>query len=207
MTNLDTKDSLPTLGAGVFASGADRGSLAQLDDDCEHPFVRRGMGFKEAGDRLVEAIVSRRARPFLIAPAICFLYRHHLELMLKALIRVYRVLAGSTPAYPEVHNLLELWNELSRLLCQSSGSPMVSGSAEAEACLLALERLDPNGELSRYGVTKKGKATIPRNTRLNLRTMRDLIERTSFFLDSHYSRAHVLLEARREARRNSDYGP
>jgi hypothetical protein len=84
-------------------------------------------GYRRGADILVQHVVNqRRDQDFLVFPII-FLYRHHLELALKRIIRrsprlLYRDLTQEEKSHLDKHRLDLLWQDL---------KPMFSGICEA----------------------------------------------------------------------------
>lgn len=75
----------PQKGDTLFASGIDWESEALIDQPWNSILVY-ALGYKDAADLVVAGVQSRDIAPDLAVYPACFLYRHYLELMLKALI-------------------------------------------------------------------------------------------------------------------------
>jgi hypothetical protein len=62
-------------------------------------------GYKHAGDLLVQHVIdTRNHRDTLVFP-IVFNYRQYIELRLKELILIGRILSDESPEFPPTHNL------------------------------------------------------------------------------------------------------
>lgn len=125
-------------------------------------FTAHASAWKEGGDVLVDhALRGARGQLDYYFPVICFLYRHHLELQLKLLIRMAcRVTGRPLPDDLTVNHSLE------RLLLQLDerlDGLDVGGACHPDArdMLLELDRLDPNGQRFRYLTRKDGGSAIP----------------------------------------------
>ncbi len=66
-------------------------------------------GYKDASDILVKNIIENNLRPGAKIMPIIFLYRHYIELSLKAIIKYGNQLFNIKHDYPKIHNISELW--------------------------------------------------------------------------------------------------
>lgn len=108
-------------------------------------------GYRLAADRLIADVESLTLgqRNALLYP-ILFLYRQHLELMLKYIILVGQRLRHEAARPPLHHRLRELWGEGKRVLRERS-IPLTSGDlGRAEEAIAELGGLDPSSDLFRY---------------------------------------------------------
>jgi len=116
------------------------------------------LGFKEAGDVLVEFVTAGEKyswheaffRPVLL------LYRHYLELELK-----YWTIMLKGKLRKREHSLKELWSGLRPLIepfCRSKGDQNLL--AQVERVVLEFHQYDPSGQESRYTRTTKDTPTL-----------------------------------------------
>lgn len=78
---------------------------------CGDNFAKYIAGYKDAADILVKNIIDNNLRPGDKIMPIIFLYRHFIELSLKAIIKYGNQLFNIRHRhdYPQIHNISELW--------------------------------------------------------------------------------------------------
>lgn len=142
------------------------------------------MGYKMAGDTLVQYIAdNNRDQDFLVYP-IAFLYRQYLELRLKELIFVSSMLLDQDAEIPKTHNLISLWRQA------RPNFESVWPDAETKGHLAAIEdrikelcELDSGSYAFRYPEDTRGTATLAGMVHINLKQLRDVIQGISHVLD------------------------
>ncbi len=147
-------------------------------------------GFKRAADMIVDAAPTDGLNPDDLFFPVAFLYRHHLELMLKDVIRLgvqVGALTGCEESLGE-HNLHKLWNKAKQLLQvmwpDSSGEDLTA----AEQLILEFHRLDPSGQAFRYVRNTKGVPHLQgAPDRVDLTNMKATMQAVSSFLDALYA--------------------
>lgn len=141
-------------------------------------------GYKEAADRLVAGIDAGQGKvDFLVFP-ILHLYRHYLELSLKANIRMCQVLLDvQRPTLKEArkdsiraaqgHDLSGLWDYLQELV------PGIYPDVEEiyitgiNRVIKAFAALDPAGDQTRYPLDRQENQSLPKLKEVNLRQLAD----------------------------------
>jgi hypothetical protein len=157
--------SWPKPGGIPFQSKGDDNLKAMIDwiglyD--EESFAR---GFKAAADLVVNAVPGATGEDFPFFPdqyffPVAYLYRHCLELQLKALLRTGFGLVSVNDDLLGSHNLHQLWNKARELLeVRWSGAPKDPLDA-AEQVILNFHRLDGSGQEFRYPRAKEGKKSL-----------------------------------------------
>ena len=107
-------------------------------------------GYKDAADLLVDHTGMERDARKLGYPVL-FLYRQHLELALKALVRDCRLFVGLDEVFPKTHRIDELWKICCGLLNEISPGMASNEEVLHTSRLIAdLCRVDPNSEAFRY---------------------------------------------------------
>jgi hypothetical protein len=141
------------------------------------------MGYKEAADLLVAQVETTGRRADKLGYPIVSLYRHHLELVVKSLIRVCCHLLGRDQDFPKHHRLDELWQMCAGLLRELS--PGASGGNLQKITRLFHEfrALDPNADAFRFPEDTSGNAALASRIDINLSEVRDIVEKMAFFLD------------------------
>jgi len=147
-------------------------------------------GFLMAGDRLVDHLVGIAAEDALIYPVV-YLYRHFLELQLKAQILFCQPrLSGKTTKDVQSfkpkrldnnHSLRNLWEILDGIYPKFADErPNIT--AAFESLLFELDALDPNSQAPRYALDKKGNQTFMGVQALDLVTFKAGVHKMSHYL-------------------------
>lgn len=107
-------------------------------------------GYKEAADILVAHTQATGRRYDKLGYPILFLYRQHLELVIKSLILTGCNLLGRSPDFPKHHHLDQLWRWFADLLREIQ--PNASGDEVKEITRLLDEfcKVDPKSLAFRY---------------------------------------------------------
>ena len=99
---------------------------------------------------------------------------------------------------PRTHNLADLWNTAEPLL-QKIEPGSSTTYADVRTCLAKFTAMDPGSETFRYPVTAAGAPTLPEDLyHLDLKQLREVVERLSGFLDGASEQALVYLDYKAE---------
>jgi hypothetical protein len=147
------------------------------------------LGYRTAGDALVERIANTRADQDSLVYPIVFCYRQYLELLLKADLREGRACFGlATPSSRNDplndHELMPLWQELRPLLDRRwpDGGPEPD---YVEDALRQFDTVDRRSFAFRYPTDKRGRQSLPADMlRLNLRNLAEVVGRIGTFLEA-----------------------
>ena len=133
-----------------------------------------------------------RNQDILIYPII-YLYRHHIELMLKRLIVVGAYILDRTTSETEnrhlgKHFLHFLWEDFRLILtevCKKAGWTPPSGAdvEGATSYIHQLKAVDAEGEESRYPRSKKGEPHLKNLKHINIRVFAEAMERLADFIE------------------------
>ena len=118
-------------------------------------------GYKLAVDLLLERVSRPEAEAFLnrVRFPLLFLYRHHIELLLKSVIKHGSWIDGGNPP-PSTHCLGDLW-KTGRAAVEKHWPGVECDALDAtESCVQELAKFDPNGTTFRYPTDKKGKPML-----------------------------------------------
>lgn len=147
----------------VFCGDADWQANACLNWTHD-PLELYATGYKEAGDRLVEFVLTNaKDQDFLIYP-IVFLYRQYVELRLKEIIREGQILLEEGNAFPTHHKICDLWSDAKKIAMKTSD--IIAGESEppnleyAEHVIKEFSNIDPDSISFRYPTTRKGDKNI-----------------------------------------------
>ncbi|HVB99085.1 MAG TPA: hypothetical protein VNJ12_07110 [Candidatus Dormibacteraeota bacterium] len=147
----------------LFGPGEDFEANACISHWIEVDYVYTS-GFRRAGSRLAQHVCETGSdQDFLVYP-IVYLYRHHVELVLKAIVRVAVALLDREPTEGDHkalggHDLSRLWDTARPLLnpvCALVPNPPFPDDdlLGIDAYIRQLHEHDPKGESFRYATTK-----------------------------------------------------
>jgi len=182
----------------------------------EHGYTE---GYRRGARLLVEHVIEhQREQDYLVYPVI-FLYRHHIELALKNLIRhtpylIDRPLTTEEEKHLERHRLDLLWQDLKPMfaaVCKAAGWDRLDAADEegVDSYIRQLTALDPDSFSFRYTRSKKGAPSLPSELkRINLRHFAEMVERLADYLDGLDMAVSVLEEGKMEmeAEYRASYG-
>src|SRR5713226_2193184 len=139
-------------------------------------------GYKDAADFLMDhggTEVDFRK----VGYQILFLYRQHLELVLKDLIRDCRSLLGWDEAFPKTHRIDELWRLCLNLLQEISPGMCDNEEMQHTTRLMAeFCKVDPTSEAFRYPENRDGNP--PRfDVDIDLSRVKDVVGKISLLVD------------------------
>ncbi len=166
-------------------------------------------GYRRGAYLLVEYVNEHgRDQDFLLYP-IVFLYRHHIELALKAILRdaPYVLDRRPTPAeikHSQKHRLDLLWQDVKPIfddVAKAAGwNTLARNDKEGiDSCIRQLTELDPDSMSFRYSRSKEGSPLLPAElTCFNLRHFAELMEKLAEYLDSLNMALSVLRDAKAE---------
>lgn len=180
-----------------FAPGEDWWHNACLNFSFE-PWVGYAGGYKRAGHIMVAYVeANRRDQDYLVYP-ILFNYRQYIELTLKWLIRDARQLLDEPGGTPAGHTLENLWNTTRPLLrrIEPRGEKDLDN---VEGCINRFAEVDPTSQAFRYPVDMAGEPSLPGLSQINLRQVRDVVERMSGLFDGALSQISALLDCKWDA--------
>ena len=129
------------------------------------------IGYRRAGDVLVEQAAAQGGAPDLLVYPIVFCYRQYLELELKDLIKIIRRVDGLEHAPLKTHNLVALW-KVARDLLDLRDHADTSDLDHAGDILRQFNEVDPGSMTFRYARDIEGARTLPDDLRrINLETL------------------------------------
>jgi len=145
-------------------------------------------GFKGAADKVIQDIEGGRCRGYpdhLFYP-VAFLYRHYLELIIKALgRRALRLLGRNVGKGLQGHDPQKLWIKTRRLLEELFPDEDRKILNDTERIILQFDELDKTGQNFRYAKDRSGKPTL-RNApkRVDLANLRKVMSCAANFFDA-----------------------
>lgn len=139
-------------------------------------------GYKRAANELVLRINETGQNQDVFVYPIVFLYRHHLELLLKVIIDTGRRLLDEGTGFPTHHKLNNLWPLAKGIIKKvwSAGDP--KEFAFVEHIINEISLVDPGSMSFRYPKDKEGKSSLPNITHINTRHLCEMINKASDLL-------------------------
>ena len=142
------------------------------------------VGYKRAGEILVEAVVkSRKDHDSLVFP-IAFVYRQYLELRLKQLIRDSKRLLDDTSGFPATHKIAELWKICRPLLNEVELNVGEQVLDAIEELITEFAKVDEDSYAFRYPTDTKNNPSLPDLSYVNLPNLAEVIKKMANFLEA-----------------------
>lgn len=142
------------------------------------------IGYKAAGDILVEHVAQHEIEADTLVFPIVFCYRQYLELLLKGVLADARRYYDVDDPAPSGHSLLVLWKPL-RLLLARRWPDDPSDLNAVEDGLRQFDAVDRGSYAFRYATTPAGESSLPPEfQQINLRNVGEVVERIGVFLES-----------------------
>jgi hypothetical protein len=153
-------------------------------DPYGHTLYHIATCYKDAADALARTAAPNTSDLFLdraILP-IVFLYRQHIELLLKDIIDIARRIEGEGSGYPKNHNLKNLWDNAIRLLRQHYGQDTPKELDYVQACVDEFQHHDPGSMAFRYPTDRDGLPNLRDLMHIDLRNLYEVMDRLSCLL-------------------------
>ena len=169
-----------------------------------------GFMYRESAERLIDLACDAPGLLNVHAMPAVFLFRHYVELSLKDMISVGRVLDDQPGGFPDIHGLAQLWSELRTLLRR------IGDDADDDAMLLdvveemitELDKADPGSMAFRYprGRQQAGRPSLleAEYEYFDMRAFRDQARRLAHFLDGSSTQLDEWMAIKRDLDR--EYG-
>lgn len=166
-------------------------------------------GFRRAALQLTERMCEQPVDQDSIVYPIVYLYRHHVELMLKDIFRLTADLleisvSGSQVKHLGRHDLAQLWSMVRPMLdpvCKLVGSDLLP-SADLDgidAYMRQLNAHDPRGESFRYARSRDATRTLGADlVHINIRSFAIQMEKLADYLDGLENWLAMLIDGRNE---------
>jgi len=156
-------------------------------------------GYKKAADILVKRVNKTAiSQDYLIYP-IVFLYRQHIELILKNLIHLGRELYDEGSGYPTHHKINDLWPIVKGYARKTKNNKDHKEFSFIEHIIKELSDTDPQSMSFRYAKDKYGEPSNPKISQINIRHFGETINEVSEFLETLEFCLNALLEGKYDA--------
>ena len=167
----------------LFVPGEDYWMNAWLDryPDLTELYI---VGYKEAGDTLVNSVANRGGSADSLIFPIVFLYRHYIELRLKSLLQEgHLLLAREYKPNPE-HKLSKLWRKVRRILIEIWPDENENDLEEFDSLVAQFEQVDPRSTTFRYPKDLDGNNSVKiQSPIINLKNIKDVIGSMAIILE------------------------
>lgn len=190
----------------LLASGSDWHNNACLNYMPDHGTAYTE-GYRRAADILIRHIdESGRDQDFLVYPVV-FLYRHHIELLIKQIIALALGLADEPEKYAykkDDHNLNSLWSVAQRLVMEVDDSYRPSDFRPVKGVVKELHLADQRATDFRYARKNDGTRSLEGVRYINTRLFGEKMGAASDCLDGIDNSLRCLLD--RDADMRADIG-
>jgi hypothetical protein len=134
------------------------------------------IGYKEAGDSLVNSVADRSGTADSLIFPIVFLYRHYIELRLKSLLNDgSRLLDKEHKQKPE-HQLSKLWPKVRNILVELWPDENKDDLAVFDSLINQFEQVDPHSTTFRYPKDFDGNNSLKVDFPIvNLRNLKEVV--------------------------------
>jgi len=143
---------------------------------------RMADSYKEAADHLAKSAKDSFTYA-MYGPPVLFLYRHYIELRLKALLVAAGELLDDPQTIPPEHYILSLWKRVRSLLLRISPESDGAWFTRADVVISDFDSLDPTSFAFRYPVDKKGTRTTSADLHIDPKVARQMIGELDILLN------------------------
>jgi hypothetical protein len=174
--------TLPELFKGDFRDWQNNACIYPLAVDPTYAYIE---GYKRAADLLVSHIkATSRDQDFLVYP-IVYLYRHHLELSLKEIVRNGSTLLDDSALKAEqTHSLTKLWPIAKKVIQKVwPEEPDNSEYVKIDHFISEIAKFDDSSTTFRYPRTRQGANTVQGLQHINLRHFAECMQSICSLLD------------------------
>jgi hypothetical protein len=171
---------LQKMGGYVFSDWHTNACL-NFQGDMSHGYV---YGYKKSADILVKKIKKTASEQDYLVYPIIFLYRHHIELLLKNLIQLGIEFYEESNDVPKHHRIKDLWNTVKGYHREFTNSKNAKNIQFIDKIMDELCEIDADSMSFRYSKDRKGIAPNPELLNINLEVFSDVICQVSDELET-----------------------
>lgn len=172
----------PRPGDEIFGAGDDWQMNARVN--WGGGWTLYAIGYRNAGDALVERVAQDRGEADTLVYPIVFCYRQYLELLLKDTLVEARRYYEIDKVFDNTHPLMDHWQPLRDLLeirWPSDPEPLNA----VEDNLRQFDEVDEGSYAFRYATSRRGEPSLPDEMRhINLRNLAEVVARLGTFLEA-----------------------
>lgn len=142
------------------------------------------VGYKEAGDSLVNTVADRSGTADSLIFPIVFLYRHYIELRLKSLLHDGLRLLDREYKQKSEHQLSKLWPKVRDILVELWPDENKGDLAALDSLINQFEQVDPRSTTFRYPKDFDGNNSLQmKYPRVNLRNLKEVVGSMAIILE------------------------
>jgi len=212
LQSIFTSTPPPRVGDILFGPNKDDWSLNACIQHWGEVDYAYKAGFRRAAFQLVEKMCEQPINQDLIVYPVVYLYRHHIELVLKDVFRLAANLldvsiSGSQIKHLGRHDLAQLWIMIRPMLdpvCKMAGEdPLPTADLEGiDAYMRQLNEHDPRGESFRYARSRDETRSLNADlVHINIRSFAIQMEKLADYLQGLEHWLGMLVDGRNEALR------
>ncbi|WP_298327077.1 hypothetical protein [Asticcacaulis sp.] len=176
---LNSEFTWPETGDKLFVSPGQTLDEGTLTPHAWTRLVLMADGYREAADKLVDAVATESFLQSTVVYPIIFLYRHFLELELKYVLATYGRHFDQEADWNS-HKLTDLWKKVRPIIETARNGTDDGGATDAvEACVKEMSAADPMSFSFRYSVEKGGKPMVLAFETVNLVNLRNTMKKIS----------------------------
>lgn len=141
------------------------------------------VGYQSAADILVKHVIENGTDQDTLVYPIVFLYRQHLELRFKEIIREGWLLLNEGKDFLPIHDLQELWKQVKEVIKKLwPDEEETQGESLIEHIVNEFTEHDKQSYSFRYPEDKKGNNPLAELQYINIRHLSEMIQEVSDFL-------------------------
>ncbi|MFN3188772.1 MAG: hypothetical protein ACK42D_04510 [Candidatus Paceibacteria bacterium] len=142
------------------------------------------VGYKEAGDALVQSVANRNGTADSLIFPIVFLYRQYIELRLKSLLLEGSRLLDIAYEQKRGHQLSKLWPKVRSILAELWPEGSKTGFVVFDCLIAQFEQVDPGSTTFRYPKDLYGNNSLKIDSpRVNLRNLKEVVGAMAVILE------------------------
>jgi hypothetical protein len=179
----------------IFSKGTSWHTNACLNfqSDMSHGYI---YGYKKAADILSKRISTDHSEVDYLVYPIIFLYRHHIELLLKNLLKLNIQLHNSEETVPTNHNIKDLWPRVKGYYRKINKRKNESKINYINNIINELCQIDPESMSFRYNEDKKGNLPNESLRSIDIKVFSQVIGKVSDTLETFEYQLNAEIESK-----------
>ena len=155
-------------------------------------------GYKKAADKLVQNLDKKHSEIDYLVYPIIFLYRHHIELILKNLLALNIQLSQSKEKIPKNHKIRDIWPRVKGHYRQINQGQNSKELKFVDNIIEELDTIDPDSMNFRYSRDTKGSKPNENLRNIDLKVFAKIIDKVSDILETFEYQVRYCLEQKWE---------
>jgi len=170
-----------------------------------HDWHAFAAAYKTAADVLLEKLHEGTTMGENACVPVLYLYRHHIELLLKALLRDFGELADTLEQPPGRHELRGLWDRFRGALVVHGLAASVDWLDQLQSWIDELDMIDAGSFTFRYPTNKTGQPVLPNVRAIDVQHFRAVVRDISSTLNGAAAMVGEYLDIKRDSQES--FGP